>query len=394
MKNPYAWIDHSLEVIHRAHWSRSVKPIDASQAQGTELLINGQPVINFASNDYLGLATHPQVQAAAIAAVDAFGTGATGSRLLSGQRPIHRQLEEAIAHWKRTEAALVFSSGYLANLSTIQAIVGPRDLIVADIYNHSSLKNGAKLSGAEVLEFSHGSMADLEELLVNNRANYRRCLIVTDGVFSMDGDLCHLPEIFALSQRHDSMVLIDEAHATGVVGQTGSGCMEHFQYLGSPVIQIGTLSKALGSLGGYVAGSQSLIEFLRNRGSGWIYTTGLSPGDCAAALAAIQLCRSQPAYLQSLWQNISALKEGLMSIASGSDQKLSSLPTDSAIACLEFDKPETVLALSQSLLERGCFVPAIRPPTVPTSRLRISLMATHSEAQIELLISALLEMLV
>ena len=329
------------------------------------------------------------MKAAAIAAIESYGTGATGSRLLSGQRPLHHALEAAIADWKQTEAALVFSSGYLANLSTIQAMVGPRDLILADEYNHSSLKNGAKLSGAKVLEFEHASLSALEALLVAHRGPYRRCLIATDGVFSMDGDLCPLPGILALGEYYAAMVLIDDAHATGVMGATGAGCVEHFQQRSHPVIQVGTLSKALGSLGGYVAGSQSMIEFLRNRGAGWIYTTGLSPGDCAAALAAIDQCRAQPTHLKDLWCNISDLHDQLRQLfEKRPDGPVKLLPSESAIACIEVDAPQTVLRLGQALLEQGFFVPAIRPPTVPTSRLRLSVMATHRSNHLHGLIRA------
>ncbi len=370
-----------------------MKAIAGTTAHGAEIQLDGQTLINFASNDYLGFASHPKLKAAAIAAIETDGTGATGSRLLSGQRPIHAALEEAIADWKQTEAALVFSSGYLANLSTIQAIVGPRDLILADTYNHSSLKNGAKLSGATGLEFSHGSISDLKAKLAA-RAQYRRCLIVTDGVFSMDGDLCPLPEILALAQDHDAMVLIDEAHATGVVGQTGSGCVEHFNAVGFPLIQVGTLSKALGSVGGYVAGSHQLVEFLRNRGAGWIYTTGLPPADCAAALAAIDLCRSEPEHRQALLRNVSDLRAKIADLNEDAPNcPISLLPSDSAIICLEVDTPQTALRLSQTLQVQGCFVPAIRPPTVPTSRLRISLMATHSPKHIQTLVTALRQMI-
>ena len=370
-----------------------MKAIAGTTAHGAEIQLDSQTLINFASNDYLGFASHPKLKAAAIAAIETYGTGATGSRLLSGQRPIHTALEEAIADWKQTESALVFSSGYLANLSTIQAVVGPRDLILADTYNHSSLKNGAKLSGAKILEFSHGSIPDLQEKLAA-RAQYRRCLIVTDGVFSMDGDLCSLPEILALAQHHDAMVLIDEAHATGVIGQTGSGCVEHFKIIGSPLIQVGTLSKALGSLGGYVAGSRPLIEFLRNRGAGWIYTTGLPPADCAAALAAIDLCRSEPEHRQGLWENMYEMRKKIADIIGNAPNcPMSLLSSDSAIVCLEVDTPQTALQLSQALQVLGCFVPAIRPPTVPTSRLRISLMATHSSKHIQTLVTGLRQLM-
>lgn len=389
-RDAYAWVDKSLQVIHRAHWHRAVKDISGTRANGTEIFLKGQPLINFASNDYLGLAHHPALKAAAIAAIQTYGTGATGSRLLSGQRPIHAELETAIAQWKHTESAIVFSSGYLANLSTIQAIVGARDLILADRFNHSSLKNGAKLSGAKVVEFEHDSIQDLRTKLESNRHLYRRCLITTDGVFSMDGNLCALPKLLDLAAEFDTMLLVDDAHATGILGNTGSGSVEHFSQTGTPLIQIGTLSKALGSLGGYVAGSHALIDFLRNRGAGWIYTTGLPPSDSAVALAAVNLCQTEPAHRRSLWRNITQLHQQLEILINQQEpQSLSLLPSDSAILCIEVKTAQMALDFSQKLQEEGCFVPAIRPPTVPTSRLRISLMATHSPKQIQALVVAL-----
>ncbi|MCM1982168.1 8-amino-7-oxononanoate synthase [Lyngbya confervoides] len=390
----YAWIEDALQVIHRANWYRSPYAIDSGA--GSTLMIEGQPCLNFASNDYLGLSTDDALKQAAIAAIQDLGTGATGSRLLSGQRSLHQQLEEAIAQWKGTEAALVFSSGYLANLSTIAALVGPRDIIFADAYNHSSLKKGAKLSGAAVVEFKHGHPPDLVQKITQYRQDYRRALILSDGVFSMDGDLCPLPELMAIASAHSAMLLIDDAHATGVVGPSGAGTAEAFGLSDQPLIQVGTLSKALASLGGYVAGSLSLIDFLRNRAAGWIYTTALSPADAASALAALNRCRRDPPQRQKLWRNIEILRQGFAALGwqtpdsqPFASQRTRLLPSDSAIHCLELPTPQAALDLSQWLRTQGCFVPAIRPPTVPTSRIRISLMATHSEAQIQQLLSAL-----
>jgi 8-amino-7-oxononanoate synthase len=363
----YSWIDRSLATIRRANWYRSTKTINSLPAATIEL--EGQILINFASNDYLGLAGDERLIQAARQAVEAYGTGSTGSRLLSGHRQLHRDLELALANLKQTEDALVFSSGYLANLGSIAALTGDRDLIFSDRYNHSSLKNGAKLSGAKVIEYQHGDLDDLTRGLREYRQQYRRCLIITDSVFSMDGDLCPLSQLLDLADNYNSMLLLDEAHATGTMGKTGAGCVEHFQCTGRELIQIGTLSKALGSLGGYVAGSTKLIDFLRNRAPSWIYTTALSPADTAAALAAVRILQSEPQRLQQLWHNVNYFKSQLGAV----DLLLSASP----IICLGLDSPEQALAASQRLREAGIFVPAIRPPTVPTSRLRFSLMATH-----------------
>jgi 8-amino-7-oxononanoate synthase len=372
---PYAWLEKSLATIHRANWYRSVKAIAGRPGAIVEL--EGKPVINFASNDYLGLAGNESLIQAAVAATQAYGTGSTGSRLLSGHRALHQELEIAIASLKQTEDALVFSSGYLANLGTVAALVGERDLILGDQYNHSSLKKGAILSGAAVIDYAHSDIQDLRTKLLAQRSLYRRCLITTDSVFSMDGDLCHLPQLIAIAEEFECMLLVDEAHATGVMGKTGAGCVEHFNCTFKELIQIGTLSKALGSLGGYVAGSAALIDFLRNRAPTWIYTTALSPADTAAAIAAIQIIKQEPARRQQLWHNINYLKQEL--------SQVNLLPSQSPIICIDLATPEAALLKAQKLQQAGIFAPAIRPPTVPTSRIRLSIMATHERSHLQLL---------
>jgi 8-amino-7-oxononanoate synthase len=346
-------------------------------------------MLNFASNDYLGLAGDERLKQAAIDAVVRYGTGSTGSRLISGQRPIHEALETAIAQWKQTEAAIVFSSGYAANLGTITALVGPKDLILGDEYNHSSLINGAKLSTATTLSYPHANMIQLRLLLVQHRSKHRRCLILTDGVFSMDGDLCPLPEILALAAEFSAMVLVDDAHGTGVLGANGAGSVEHWGCAKLPLVQMGTLSKALGSLGGYVAGSAALVDFLRNRAATWIYTTALSPADTAAALAAIQIIQAEPDRRRNLWQRIAQLQELLQDPLQHCDRCFAPnrpklLPSESPILCIQLTNAKTALQASQQLLaQHNIFAPAIRPPTVPTSRIRLCVMADHQPEQIE-----------
>lgn len=383
--SPYDWIDDSLTAIHRAHWYRSVKTI-MSQA-GPVVELEGKSVLNFASNDYLGLAADPRLKQAAIDAINRYGTGSTGSRLTSGQRPIHQELETAIAQWKQTEAAIVFSSGYTANLGAITALVSAKDLILGDAYNHSSLINGAKLSGAEVFNYTHNNMNQLRLLLEQHRAEYRRGLIVTDGVFSMDGDLCPLPQILTLATEFNCMVLVDDAHGTGVLGVTGAGTVEHLGCAKLPLVHMGTLSKALGSLGGYIAGSAALIDFLRNRAATWIYTTALSPADAAAALAAIKIIQTQPEHRSQLWERIAQLKQALLD-----GNRLKLLPSESPILCLQLPNAEAALQVSQQLTEQNIFAPAIRPPTVPTSRIRLSVMATHEPEHIERLGEAIAQL--
>ncbi len=374
--SPYDWIDDSLAAIHRAHWYRKVSVI-TSQA-GPVVEMDGKLMLNFASNDYLGLAGDGRLQQAAIEAIARYGTGSTGSRLLSGHRPVHGALEQAIAQWKQTEAAIVFSSGYTANLGAIAALVGPKDLIVGDEYNHSSLKNGAKLSGAAVFDYAHNDITQLRLLLEQHRSQYRRCLVLTDGVFSMDGDICPLPEILALAAEFSGMVLVDDAHGTGVLGETGAGCVEHLGCSKIPLVHMGTLSKALGSLGGYVAGTASLIDFLRNRAATWIYTTALSPADAAAALAAIEVIQAEPERRRWLWERVAQLRQHLEN-----HENLKMLPSESPILCLQLPNAKIALQASEHLEGQGIFAPAIRPPTVPTSRIRLSVMATHQSEHIK-----------
>ncbi|GAB1545477.1 8-amino-7-oxononanoate synthase [Scytonema sp. NUACC21] len=381
--NPYAWLKQSLATIHRADWYRSVQTIQGRP--GATVLLEGREVINFASNDYLGLAGDERLVMSASAAVQEFGTGSTGSRLLSGHRQLHRDLEAAIASLKQTEDAVVFSSGYLTNLGVITALVGKRDLILSDQYNHSSLKNGAILSGATILEYPHCDMTVLKTQLGQHRQNYRRCLIITDSVFSMDGDLCPLPTLLDLAEEFGCMLLIDEAHATGVMGETGAGCVEYFGCTGKQLVQIGTLSKALGSLGGYVAGGATLIDYLRNRAPSWIYTTALSPADAAAALEAVKIVQQEPQRRVQLWQNVAYVKQEMQQHL----PNLKLLPSESPILCFELLNAADALKVGKHLKSCGIFAPAIRPPTVPTSRIRISVMATHEVGHIQKLVEAL-----
>ena len=384
--DPYAWIEKALDTVRRAHWYRSPQAINS--CPGPVVKLASHSLINFASNDYLGLAGDDRLIQAAMAATKEFGTGATGSRLVSGHRDLHRQLEQAIANLKQTEDALVFSSGYLANLGAIASVVGKRDLILSDKYNHSSLKNGITLSGATALEYSHCNLEDLKAKLEQNRPRYRKCLIITDSVFSMDGDLCPLPQLLAVAETFNCMVLVDEAHATGVFGASGAGCAEHFGCTGTPLIQVGTLSKALGSLGGYVAGSATLIDFLRNRAASWIYTTALTPADAAAALEAVKIVQQEPERRVRLRQNIETFKYCAIT-----NHQLPISNSLSPIFSLPLKDAASALTVGSKLKDMGIFAPAIRPPTVSVSRIRISLMATHELAHLQQLVEALEEVL-
>ena len=380
ISTPYDWLDRSLDSIHKANWYRSTQTVTSKA--GTIALIDGREMLMFASNNYLGLAGDRRLIDAAIKATEMYGTGSTGSRLVTGHLALHEELETAIADLKNTEAALVFSSGYLANLGTIAAIVGARDLILGDAYNHSCLKKGGLLSGATAIDYQHLDLADLTAKLQEHRAKYRRCLITTDSVFSMDGDLAPLREIIDLAHQYDCMVLVDEAHGTGVFGDRGGGLT---QALGiqENLIQVGTLSKALGSLGGYVAGSAKLIDYLRNRAATWIYTTGLSPADTGAAIASIKIIKTENNLRENLWQNVGFLKQGLQNLG------FQAIAFDSPIVAIEMGDIAKTLQMATHLRENGIFAPAIRPPTVPTPRIRLTLMANHTHEQIQYFVQCL-----
>ena len=381
MTSSYDWLDSALTTLHKAGWHRSPRLI--TSAPGPTLELEGLTLLNFSSNDYLGLANDPRLKAAAIEAVQAHGTGTTGSRLVTGSRILHQELEYHLAQLKKTEDAMVFSSGYSANVGTIAAIVGKRDLVLNDQYNHSSLRSGAALSGATCLDYQHCNLSDLRQTLTKHRDRFAKCLILTDSVFSMDGDLAPLSELLDLADEFDCMMLVDEAHATGVLGESGAGGLELCGCTGRSVIHMGTLSKALASLGGYVAGSAALIDFLRNRAPSWIYTTALSPADTAAALAALRVIQTEPDRRTQLWENIRYFQQGLQS------RNIQTLPSDSAIVCLPMKTVMVALEASQQLQAAGIFAPAIRPPTVPTSRIRLTLMATHTKKQIDQLCDAI-----
>ncbi|MCY7334472.1 MAG: 8-amino-7-oxononanoate synthase [Pseudanabaena sp. CAN_BIN31] len=377
ISTPYDWLDRGLASIHKANWYRSTQTI-ASKA-GTIANVDGREMLMFASNNYLGLAGDRRLIDAAINATEKYGTGSTGSRLVTGHLALHEELETAIADLKNTESALVFSSGYLANLGAISAIVGQRDLVLGDEYNHSCLKKGAVMSGTTALNYLHLNLADLTAKLQQHRANYRRCLITTDSVFSMDGDLTPLREIMDLATEYDCMVLVDEAHGTGVFGDRGGG-LTNALGIQQDLIQVGTLSKALGSLGGYVAGSAKLIDYLRNRAATWIYTTGLSPADTGAAIAAIKIVKTEGDRRQQLWQNLELVKQGLQ------DLGIEAIAYDSPIIAINVGDIAETIQMANHLRDRGIFAPAIRPPTVPTARIRITLMATHTAEQIQKLL--------
>lgn len=343
--------------------------------------VDGRRALLLCSNNYLGLANHPALREAAVRALGESGVGAGASRLVSGSMREHRELEDALAELKRTEAALVFTSGYHANVGTIPALVGRDDEVFSDALNHASLIDGCRLSRAKVSVYPHVDLDRLEALLQGSRANRR--LIVTDSIFSMDGDEAPLAAICDLADRYGAMTLVDEAHATGAVGPRGSGVVGREGLQDRVTVQMGTLGKALGCFGAFVAGRRALIELLINEARSFVFTTALPPAIVAAARAAVEIVTEGDALRAALAANASQLYRGLTSL--GLD-----VPHESHILAVVIGAPERTMALSARLLELGIYVQGIRPPTVPegTSRLRVALMATHTREDLEAALSA------
>lgn len=344
---------------------------------GEEYRLRGREgCINFCSNDYLGLAGDPRLKTAALAAVDAYGAGAGASRLVTGNHPLYETLERKIAALKGTDAALVFGSGYLANVGTIPALMGEGDLIVADALSHACMLSGAKLSGAHVVLFKHNDIADLRSKLAAQRADWRNCLVLTEGVFSMDGDLAPLPNVIAAARDHDCWVMTDDAHGLGVIGG-GRGSAAHWGV--APDIQMGTLSKAVGSYGGYVAASRAVVGLLINRARSLIYATALPPAVVAASIAGIDIVASEP-----------ALGAKALAHARAFASSLDLAAPQSTIVPLIAGPSSAALEASWKLEQLGFLVTAIRPPTVPegTARLRVTFSSAHRDGDVARLADA------
>jgi 8-amino-7-oxononanoate synthase len=367
----------ALHAQREAHALRSVRVFEPTKGMCGRFA--GQSVVNFCSNDYLGLSHHPQLQAAATQAIASYGTGARAARLVSGSSPALMALEADLAAWKGTEAALVFNSGYQANVGILQAMLGSGDFIFGDRLNHASLVDGCVLSRATLKRYRHNDMDHLVELLRLAPAGGQKW-IVTDSVFSMDGDVAPLTDLVTLAEDYDALVMVDEAHATGLYGKTHSGMCEAMGVQNRVALQMGTFSKAMGGFGAYVAGPQVLIDTLINRARSWIYSTALPPSVVAANHAAVELVQRAADLHASLWANRRRL-EGLVPVG----------PWPSPIVPVILGDNATTLEASTQLLAAGVFVQAIRPPTVPpeSARLRITVSAAHTANEIDQLLDAL-----
>ncbi|PSQ80500.1 MAG: 8-amino-7-oxononanoate synthase [Bacteroidetes bacterium QS_8_68_15] len=345
---------------------------------------DGAAAVNLASNDYLGLSTDARVTDAAARAAKRWGAGAGASRLVTGHRAPHAELENALADFKKAERALVFSSGYAANVGVLTALAEQGDFLFCDRLNHASLIDGARLSRGTVRVYRHGDSEHLDELLDRAPAE-GRCFIVTDGVFSMDGELAPLPELVRLAERHDALLVVDDAHGTGALGPGGRGTVAHFGLEEEIPVRIGTLSKALGAQGGFVVGSDALVSLLVNEARAFVYSTGLAPPLAAAAREALRIAAEDDARRRRLHEHLRALREGLRARGYALYGE-----APAPLLAVRFDTPEAALRQSDRLADANVTAPAIRPPTVPdgTSRIRLAPMATHSSDDVQRVLEA------
>ena len=377
MPNPLSYLHDQLEQWRAEGSYQRLRVLESECA--SESRVDGRAVINLASNNYLGLTTHPKLREAAIDAVRKYGAGSGAVRTISGTMTPHMQLEERIAAFKNVEACVVFQSGFAANAGTVSAILGPEDHIVSDELNHASIIDGCRLSRAKIHVFPHKDVAAAANILAELASVPGRKLLISDGVFSMDGDIGPLPGLVEAAEQHGAIMMVDDAHSSGVLGKNGRGTIDHFNLHGRVPIQVGTLSKAIGVLGGYVCGSRDLIEFLYHRARPFLFSTSHPPAVAAACLAAFDVLEQEPERIQMLWDNTNYFKQGL--ISSGFNTGGSETPITPVIV----GEAALAHALSSALFEQGVFATGIGFPTVAKgkARVRTIVTATHTRAELD-----------
>jgi glycine C-acetyltransferase len=371
------WIKTEIDQLKEKGLYNRIRTIGSPQ--GAWLIVDGKKVLNFCSNNYLGLANHPTMVKAAQVALQKYGAGPAAVRSIAGTMELHLELEKRLAAFKGVEAAITFQSGFCANLATIPALVGKEDIVYSDELNHASIIDGSRLSGATILRYSHIDPKDLDRVITENKTTYRRGLIITDGVFSMDGDIAPLDKIYEVANKHSILLMVDDAHGEGVLGNGGRGIVDHFHLHGKVDVEVGTLSKAFGVVGGVVAGNAVIIEWLRQRGRPFLFSSAVTPPDVAACLAAIDLLESSNELVDKLWKNADYFKAEMKKL--GFDTGQSTTPITPIIL------GEATLAqqFSRELFEAGVFAMAIGYPTVPTgkARIRVMISAAHSRSDLD-----------
>src|SRR6266851_5299143 len=377
MSAPLAYLGEQLAAWRRAGTYQPLRVLESESAPQSRF--DGHDVINLASNNYLGLTTHPKLREAALEATRKYGVGSGAVRTISGTMSIHMELEERIARFKNVEASVVFQSGFAANSGTVAAILGPEDHIISDALNHASIIDGCRLSRAKIHVFPHKDVTAADKILADLTAAPGHKLLVSDGVFSMDGDIAPLPGLVEIAERHGAILMVDDAHSSGVLGRAGRGTIDHFDLHGRVHIQVGTLSKAIGVLGGYVCGSRDLIEFLYARARPFLFSTSHPPAVAAACLAAFDVLEEEPTLMENLWSNTRYFKKALSD--SGLDTGMSETP----ITPIMVGEARRAVEFSRGLFEGGLLATAIGFPTVPEgkARVRTIVTATHTREMLD-----------
>lgn len=379
--NPLSYVGDQLSELKQKGTYFRLRVLEDEQAP--VCTFDGRKVINLASNNYLGLTTHPKLREAALAATRQFGVGSGAVRTIAGTMRIHVELEEKIARFKNVEACVVFQSGFTANAGTVSAVLGKEDYIISDELNHASIIDGARLSRAKILVFRHKDMAHAEEQLASVKDLPGHKLLISDGVFSMDGDIGPLPHLCELAEKYGAIMMVDDAHASGVLGRNGRGTIDHFGMHGRVDIQVGTLSKAIGSLGGYVCGTRDLIEFLYHRGRPFLFSTSHPPSVAASCIAAFQVLEEEPERMEQLWKNTNFFKQQLGNLGfniGGVNTPRSETPITPVIV----GEGRLAMEFSRELFKQGVMATGIAFPTVPEGKARIRTIVTATHTQDEL----------
>jgi len=377
MSNRLDWIQQELDGLKQAGLYNRIRTLGSPQ--GAWLVVDGKRVLNFCSNNYLGLANHPQLVEAAQKILGKYGVGPAAVRTIAGTMDIHLELERRLAEFKGVESAITFQSGFTANLATIPALVGKEDVIFSDELNHASIIDGCRLSGARTVRFAHANPDDLERVIQENAGSYRRALVITDGVFSMDGDIAPLDKIYQVSNQHDLMLMVDDAHGEGVLGKGGRGIVDHFHLHGKVDVEVGTLSKAFGVVGGVVAGSPLVVEWLRQRGRPFLFSSAVTPPDLAACLAALDILESSTELVDRLWENTRYFKSEMKRLGFDTGQSVT------PITPIMLGEAPLAQQFSRELFEESVFAMSIGFPTVPRgkARIRVMISAAHSRSDLD-----------
>jgi glycine C-acetyltransferase len=370
MSKQLSWLQEEIQTLKDGGLYNEIKTI--SSPQGPRLVIDGKIVLNFCSNNYLGLANHPRLVEAAKRAIDQYGVGPGAVRTISGTNDLHVELERKLAAFKGAEAALTFQSGFTANLATIPALVGKNDVIFSDRLNHASIIDGCRLSGAKIVAYEHNDPGALDDAIKEHASRFRRSLIVTDGVFSMDGDIAPLPALAEVARKYDILLMVDDAHGEGVLGKGGRGIVDHFGLHGEVDIEVGTMSKAFGVVGGIVAGDTAIIEWLRQRGRPFLFSSAVTAADAAACLAAVDLLAESTELVDKLWANARYFKTEMKRL--GFDTGVSETP----ITPVMLGEATLAQQFSRELFKEGVFAMAIGYPTVAKGKARIRVMISAS----------------